>query len=72
MADRTWMSYKMPFGKYKGDTLAIIRINDIGYLVWAAENIKQAEVKEQLNKAIAYINEVDPWALSAVPPISRE
>jgi uncharacterized protein (DUF3820 family) len=72
MADRTWMNYKMPFGKYKGDTLAIIRMNDIGYLVWAAENIKQAEVKEQLNKAIAYINEVDPWSLSGVSARQQE
>jgi len=66
------MSFKMPFGKYKGDTLAVIRMNDIGYLVWAAENIKQIEIKEQLDKAIAYINEVDPWSLSTVSPISRE
>ena len=55
----------MPFGKYKGDTLAIIRMNDIGYLVWAAENIKQTEVKEQFDKALAYINEVDPWSLTS-------
>ena len=60
------MSYKMPFGKYKGDTLAIIRMNDVGYLVWAAENIKHLEVKDQLDKAIAYINEVDPYSLSGV------
>jgi len=66
MADRSWMSYKMPFGKYKGDTLAIIRMNDVGYLVWAEENIKHLEVKNQLDKAIAYINEVDPYSLSGV------
>jgi uncharacterized protein (DUF3820 family) len=66
------MSYKMPFGKYKGDTLAIIRMNDIGYVVWAAENIKQPEVKEQLDKAIAYINEVDPYALSGVQVRQQE
>lgn len=63
MADRSWMSFKMPFGKYKGDTLGMIRINDIGYIVWAADNISNADVKEQCDKALAYINEVDPWSL---------
>ena len=63
MADRSWMSYVMPFGKYRGDTLAIIRMNDIGYILWAAENIKQPDVNEQFQKALAYINEVDPWSL---------
>jgi hypothetical protein len=41
-------------------------MNDVGYLVWAAENIKHLEVKDQLDKAIAYINEVDPYSLSGV------
>lgn len=56
----------MPFGKHKGETLSMIRINDISYLVWAAEDISNAEVKEQCQKAIAYLNEVDPFSLSKV------
>jgi hypothetical protein len=60
------MSFVMPFGKHKGETLSMIRINDISYLVWAAEDISNAEVKEQCQKAIAYLNEVDPFSLSKV------
>ena len=66
MADRSWMSYVMPFGKYKGDTLAIIRMNDIGYLVWLSENVTNPEVREQCLKALDYISEVDPCSLTAV------
>jgi hypothetical protein len=72
MADKSWMSYVMPFGKYKGDTLAIIRMNDVGYLLWAADNISNPEIKEQCNKAIAYINEVDPWSLSKLSDRHKE
>ena len=64
MPDRSWMSYKMPFGKYKGDTLEIIRINDPQYLIWGADNINNREVRRECEKAITYLNEVDPWALN--------
>lgn len=68
MADKSWMSFMMPFGKYKGDTLGTIRLNDVQYLVWLSENVSHQQVREQSEKAIAYLNEVDPWSLPQKKP----
>jgi hypothetical protein len=40
-------------------------LSGVGYIAWAAENISNAEVKEQCQKAIAYLNEVYPWSLTS-------
>jgi hypothetical protein len=68
MPDRSWMSFVMPFGKYKGDTLGTIRTNDAQYLLWRSENVSHGKVRKQREKAIAYLNEVDPWSLPQKKP----
>ena len=69
LVDRTWMSVKMPFGKHMGDTLGMIRSNDQSYLFWLANELKKPSIREsdkvlkvEVDKAIAYINTIDPWS----------
>jgi len=40
MSDR---NFKMPFGKYKGETLEEIYIEDIGYLEWLLDTISDED-----------------------------
>ena len=67
MADRSWMSYKLPFGKYAGQTLAMVRMNDLQYVIWLSEqeptNSSAIEAVQAANNCIAYLYEVDPWAI---------
>ena len=61
------MSYIMPFGKYSGDTLAIIRMNDLQYIQWLAKlppNGYSKEAIEKCKQCIEYLNTVDPFALN--------
>jgi len=65
MADRSWMSFVMPIGKkHKGETLGMIRINDIDYLIWAADTIVQEPLHTELQKAMKYLEEVDPMVFT--------
>lgn len=37
--------FKMPFGKYKGETLEEIYIHDIGYLEWLLDECRKEEAE---------------------------
>lgn len=41
-------TYILPFGKYKGKTLAEIARSDSGYISWAKENMTREPVKSLL------------------------
>lgn len=43
-----YSDYLMPFGKYKGEFIADILVEDPDYLIWASENIT-GEVKEAID-----------------------
>jgi uncharacterized protein (DUF3820 family) len=58
--NKSWMSFKMPFGKYKGQTLAMVRIRDTGYVFWCAENLDHCP--KEILQCIEYINRVDPYS----------
>jgi hypothetical protein len=61
MADRSWMSFIMPLGKYKGDTLGMVKIKDPGYLRWLVDNIPWSNsMNAALSKAYEYLQETDP------------
>lgn len=39
--------FKMPFGKYKGETLEEIYVEDVGYLDWLAADMMQNGCDEE-------------------------
>ena len=49
-------SFKMPFGKYKGQSLDEICAEDPGYLHWAAKNLDDGYVTEKIKE---YLEEND-------------
>jgi hypothetical protein len=51
----------MPFGKYKGDTMYIIYVNDFDYIIWLDSLQLTADVWEAVNAAIEHKNKTDPW-----------
>jgi hypothetical protein len=58
-----WRGYVINFGKYKGDTLGIIRINDPKYILWLYENAHSSEVKNVCLVALTHINSTAPQDL---------
>ena len=63
MIDRSWMPYVMPFGKHTGKTLFMIRNIDPQYLQWVVDNTGQSRTRDECEKALEYLREVDPWCL---------
>ena len=53
----------MPFGKYKGKTIAFIRVRDTSYILWAADNVQDREVKGNCKACVRFIEQVDPFSL---------
>lgn len=43
-------TYILPFGKYRGETLAHVKEVDSGYIAWAKENINKEPVKSLLKQ----------------------
>lgn len=43
-------TYVLPFGKYRGETLAHVKEVDSGYIAWAKENINKEPVKSLLQQ----------------------
>lgn len=43
-------TYILPFGKYRGETLAHVKEVDSGYIAWAKENINKEPVKSLLQQ----------------------
>lgn len=76
MSDRSWMSYIAPFGKHKNDTLQIIRMNDLQYVIWMSEQKSEGTSSiEFINKCkdcIEYLRETDPWSLEHPKRIGDE
>jgi hypothetical protein len=66
-ADKSWMSYRMPFGKHKSETLGMVRIRDLSWIVWMSKQDPQNYIGEVVKgkclECIAYINETNPGEL---------
>ncbi len=56
-----WKSFKMPFGKYKGDTMYIIYINDFSYITWLDGKSLDSDLRNAVDAAIEHKNKTDPW-----------
>jgi hypothetical protein len=56
-----WKSFKMPFGKYKGDTMYIICVNNFDYITWLDSLQLTDDVRLAVNAAIEHKNKTDPW-----------
>ncbi|MFA5166827.1 MAG: hypothetical protein WC449_06080 [Candidatus Paceibacterota bacterium] len=55
-----WRSFKMPFGKYKGDTMYIIYINDFSYIAWLDGKSLDSDLRNAVDGAIEHKNRTDP------------
>lgn len=58
-----WASYIVPVGKHKGETLAMVRMNDMDWFVWATENMKMEPLRTMLKEGMKYLEETDPWSI---------
>lgn len=52
-----WKTYKMPFGKYKGDTMYMILINDWDYLCWLDNKMLGHDLRAAVDAAFTYHRE---------------
>lgn len=43
-------TYKMPFGKHRGETLEEIYVEDGSYLDWLVENVDDEILKERIRR----------------------
>lgn len=57
-----WRSFKMPWGKYKGDTMYIIYINNWWYIRDVLSCCNDPLVKSVAEKVIEHKRETDPWS----------
>jgi len=64
--EKTWRDFKMPFGKYKGRTINEIRLIDLQYCAWAAEELSSGSLRELFLTALEYSSQVDPIASAQV------
>lgn len=44
--------FKMPFGKYKGETLEEIYVEDVGYLDWLKDTARQGDESDEIVQKI--------------------
>lgn len=63
---KTWKDFVMPFGKYKGRTINQIRLVDLNYCSWAAEEIDSGSLRELFLCALEHQGDVDPGPMSAL------
>jgi hypothetical protein len=54
---KDWRSFKPNFGKYKGQTLQMIRIIDMPYIFWVVENMNNPP--KEFFECVEYANTVD-------------
>lgn len=45
-------AFVMPFGKYKGESVADIVASDPGYAEWAIENLQDPKIRERFEKEL--------------------
>jgi len=57
-----WKSFKMPFGKYSGDTMYIIYINDFSYIEYLDTLNLHPDIRAAVDAAIEHKNKTDPWS----------
>lgn len=58
-----WKKFKFEFGKYRGQTMWMVYVNDYQYLDWLSlQNVKQKELRDCLKAAVEHKNSVDPWS----------
>lgn len=55
-----WKNYKMPFGKYRGDTMYIIYVNNYNYILWLDSLQLDDATRTAVNSAIEHKNKTDP------------
>lgn len=50
MSENSARNFKMPWGKYKGETLEEIYVENGEYLDWCLENINDEKIKEKIRQ----------------------
>lgn len=58
-----WKSFIMPFGKYQGETMYMIYINDFRYIEWLDEKELRPYVRDAVDAAIEHRNRTDPFSI---------
>jgi hypothetical protein len=63
MSDKSWMKYILTFGKYKGDSLYIVYLNDYPYISeYLDQQVLDEDLRKAVNAAIEHKNTVDPYS----------
>lgn len=57
-----WKSFKLKFGKYRGDTLYMVYVNDFPYIKWLDSLQLDEETRKAVGAAITHKNKTDPWS----------
>lgn len=57
-----WKSFKLNFGKYKGDTMYVVYVNDFSYIQWLDQQNISGEIREVVDAAITHKNKTDPYS----------
>ena len=52
-----WKTYTLPFGKYKGETMYTVLINDWEYICWLDNRMLGQRLRIAVDAAIKYHNE---------------
>lgn len=54
---KEWKTYQLPFGKYKGETMYMVLINDWDYICWLDNRMLGQTLRRAVDEAIAYHRE---------------
>lgn len=52
-----WKKYQLPFGKYKGETMYMVLINDWDYICWLDNRMLGQTMRRAVDAAITYHRE---------------
>lgn len=51
---KSWQTFKMRFGKYKGQTMYMIYLNDYQYIEWLDNTMLDEYTRKAVDSAIEY------------------
>ena len=52
-----WKTYTLPFGRYKGETMYVVLINDWDYICWLDNRMLGPRLRSAVDAAITYHRE---------------
>lgn len=58
---KDWKTFVLPWGKYRGDTMYIVYVNDYRYIRDFLADCDDDIVREAAQAAVTHKNETDPW-----------